>query len=750
MFWIIVCITCWSAMVNCQMSIDPPADLEECFKSITLKTRTLTSQEAALTSPDEIQLYCLQQFLWAHDKVKWSEYNVTQKQIDMVNLHLRSLMKHGRRTKRWAGPTKFPATGFRIRQEYRRLNWFARTAFHKAVNDLKLSGEYDVFAAIHTGIAVASAHNGANFLGWHRVYLAVVEEALRKYNPFVSIPYWDSSMDFDMLDPTNSIIWSEELLGNGDGFVTTGPFANWLTPPLLARNIGGLSSLISKEVIWNILTRCETAEIVTPTAVPMYNLEFAHNGVHSWVGGQMGGTNTAPEDPVFFLHHAFIDYIWELFRIRQAFVCNINPETNYPTPSVVLHEPDRIMEGFAPHRNIDGYSNRWTMFWYRYERSPACSFAMPYCGSPFLWCDVWRGRCIAMARSSFGLGAAGASGGRMGYGGRVGPSTTASRLRGEMEAATIPVGPRFIGPPSDGRSLRGGKRGRFRRAAPENNRHNAARNETNKETLPFQFGPSFLGSSVGIRPTSRTDMTMEQATRMNPRLMQQNPFSVNLPLLPIIDFSIVHNKAPDSQHQSTMNVKENENDMKAFISVQVIYRHQPKSGYTASSFRQRHVVLGSSSTYQSSFTECKQHPSGTSRVTVQSNGINYMGMYSNAIEFDSRLPNSTRTTYVRINAPSNGVIEVMLSAFHECGLMCQPACPTSNVNPLSSACTGILQFAEWDKALIYGPTLEEALSTMQERRAAESLNQQPRISFQCSNADVSPWSLQAYSPILNQ
>ena len=34
-----------------------------------------------------------------------------------------------------------------------------------------------------------------------------------------------------------------------------------------------------------------------------------HNRVHVWVGGQMG-TGVSPNDPVFWLHHAFIDKLW--------------------------------------------------------------------------------------------------------------------------------------------------------------------------------------------------------------------------------------------------------------------------------------------------------------------------------------------------------------------------------------------------------------------------------------------------------
>jgi len=112
-----------------------------------------------------------------------------------------------------------------------------------------------------------------------------------------------------MENPVNTIIFSPPFLGNGDRFVTTGPFANWQLPnlePLSTRNIGTRSTLFSKVIINTILTRCRTIEISAPTAQVQFDLDRAHGGPHNWVGGHMEGLNTAAHDPVFSLHHAFI------------------------------------------------------------------------------------------------------------------------------------------------------------------------------------------------------------------------------------------------------------------------------------------------------------------------------------------------------------------------------------------------------------------------------------------------------------
>lgn len=51
-----------------------------------------------------------------------------------------------------------------------------------------------------------------------------------------------------------------------------------------------------------------------------YNaLEYAQGGVQVFVGGDMLDIATAANDPVFYLHHAFVDFLWEQWRQqRQA------------------------------------------------------------------------------------------------------------------------------------------------------------------------------------------------------------------------------------------------------------------------------------------------------------------------------------------------------------------------------------------------------------------------------------------------
>jgi tyrosinase len=49
-----------------------------------------------------------------------------------------------------------------------------------------------------------------------------------------------------------------------------------------------------------------------------YSLEFQHSSTHEFVGGDMGHLATGTYDPSFFLLHAFVDYIWQLFRDKAG------------------------------------------------------------------------------------------------------------------------------------------------------------------------------------------------------------------------------------------------------------------------------------------------------------------------------------------------------------------------------------------------------------------------------------------------
>ncbi|MFG2818496.1 tyrosinase family protein [Kitasatospora sp. NPDC048365] len=213
--------------------------------------------------------------------------------------------------------------------------------FVAAVLELKRQGKYDTYVSTHNRFIVGDTDNGErtghrspSFLPWHRRFLLDFERDLQSVNPEVSLPYWDWTAD----RTADAGLWGPDLLGgNGrssDGRVTTGPFAasggRWTlgvrpdTRDYLRRSLG--------TAVAQLPTR---AEVETVLAIETYDappwnsasegfrnrLEGwrganLHNRVHVWVGGLMS-TGMSPNDPVFWLHHCFIDKLWAEWQRRH-------------------------------------------------------------------------------------------------------------------------------------------------------------------------------------------------------------------------------------------------------------------------------------------------------------------------------------------------------------------------------------------------------------------------------------------------
>uniref|UniRef100_A0A1I7VUI1 Tyrosinase_Cu-bd domain-containing protein n=1 Tax=Loa loa TaxID=7209 RepID=A0A1I7VUI1_LOALO len=265
-----------------------------------------------------------------------------------------------------------------IRKEIRMLNNSERERFLKAIRQLKASGEYNRLADIHRQEASESgAHSGPSFLLWHREFIKRMEIALRLIDPLVALPYWDSSLDQHLSDPRNSIMWSSFLMGesNLNGQVINGPFAGFTT-----------------------LEAC-------PYPPNFSALEYYHASVHIWVGGDMKPPLTSANDPVFFLHHSFVDYIFENWRRMHQ--NRMERERDYPEEIISctssLHFANAKMRPFNLV-NRQGLSNAYTDYLYTYAPRPNCNHSQPTCHSQFLFCDLRNGPAHCVSKIKLGKG----------------------------------------------------------------------------------------------------------------------------------------------------------------------------------------------------------------------------------------------------------------------------------------------------------------------------------------------------------
>ncbi|VDM44746.1 unnamed protein product [Toxocara canis] len=291
-----------------------------------------------------------------------------------------------------------------FRKEYRTLSEEERNRYHNAMRSFKLSGEYDRLCNEHLSVGSGSgAHSGPGFLPWHREFLKRVEIGLRLIDPTVSIPYWDNIMDNYLPDPRQSILFSPPFEGETDDFgnVVTGPYAFWPTVDgrqAILRIMGMEGSLWTESTLASIMGQSAIENILHYTApligCPMpVNLgapEFVHSFIHLWVGGHMRDPPTSANDPIFYPYHAFVDFVWELWR--QTHQTPQARELEYPMDIALCEDPQHF--SYAPMRpyfnlvNRDGLSNMYTDQMYRYAPRPGCSTQVPTCGSPYLFCDT--------------------------------------------------------------------------------------------------------------------------------------------------------------------------------------------------------------------------------------------------------------------------------------------------------------------------------------------------------------------------
>ncbi|BFZ13044.1 hypothetical protein BsWGS_16083 [Bradybaena similaris] len=287
------------------------------------------------------------------------------------------------------------------RREYRVLSDDERTRFHNAFIRLKRDtsvdpNRYDAIAELHQ-LAIDIAHGGGGFLGWHRLYNNMLESALQEVDPSVCLHYWDSSLDNELPNPLQSILWTPAFMGTPNGPVVDGPFAGWTTfnGGQLIRTAGRDGQLMTFTGVRNVLSRRRYEEIIVSTATraqPQFVLENQHNGPHIYVGGAMNDLSIAPCDPIFFLHHSFIDYIFERFRQRLRNIGR-NPEVypNVVLPGSPHHSSTRT--NFEDLNHADAYRDEFSQT-FEYEPVPTCSASRPQCGSRYLTCRTSIGRCV--------------------------------------------------------------------------------------------------------------------------------------------------------------------------------------------------------------------------------------------------------------------------------------------------------------------------------------------------------------------
>jgi len=277
----------------------------------------------------------------------------------------------------------------RVRIEWDSYSPDDKQAFVSAIRCLQNRGSsgkypgaktrYDDLVALHQKLT-PNVHSNAKFLLWHRYFVWTFEQLLRSECGFNrEMPWWDETRWSGRF--SQSSVFSAQYFGalanvNG-GCVPNGQFANvpvnlgpgtsTNTPHCLQRKgDAALTQNTSKD--W--VNACHNTAVY-PTYKDM--AACAEGGAHAYghngIGAVMGDVYASPGDPVFWLHHLFIDHNYRIWqnadpaRITAAGVNGVDKFGNQITMNTMIY-----VEGLRPDIAVrDIINTKSTTLCYRYD-----------------------------------------------------------------------------------------------------------------------------------------------------------------------------------------------------------------------------------------------------------------------------------------------------------------------------------------------------------------------------------------------
>ena len=148
------------------------------------------------------------------------------------------------------------------------------------------------------------------FLPWHRAYLLNFENAMKDQNGGAALSWWDWTSDESHANGLPQA-FSENIAGGNP--LQSGPMPAMGNDPArqTERTPGDPGELPTTDDVNQLMTLTSFLDLTS-------QIENIHDGVHGWVGGDMGIVAQAAFDPIFWAHHTMIDRIWYLWQLRQG------------------------------------------------------------------------------------------------------------------------------------------------------------------------------------------------------------------------------------------------------------------------------------------------------------------------------------------------------------------------------------------------------------------------------------------------
>jgi len=285
--------------------------------------------------------------------------------------------------------TRYPTTSAQNTigdcSERRRRSWSdlsteERNVYIDGFRQLADNGITQQFTYTHS---VSAYHQQAKMLPWHRGFIYEMETAIRnlggKYSCF-GLPYWDWS------DPeAYDLILNSGLGGDSEGVCLNdgSKFENGQYDPyrgtcLIRNPTESKCSFVTPQHLIDIIDNNENFAGYWP------DLDASPHVIpHNCMGGEVAGSSTrghmgdlfySPDDPIFYLHHTYMDYQWSLWQDCW----NYDGETNDVTNSMYSENVDDELV-YSPY-TTQKYTVRETLdlaAWkIKYEKGPFWDNAM--------------------------------------------------------------------------------------------------------------------------------------------------------------------------------------------------------------------------------------------------------------------------------------------------------------------------------------------------------------------------------------
>lgn len=185
------------------------------------------------------------------------------------------------------------------------------------------TNRYEELVWVHQQMT-ATIHSSGIFLPWHRYYLWTFSRLLREECGYrAPLPWWNEVADSGNFAASG--LFTDEYFGalppldNGQGTcITNGVFGGRTlhigpgsanSERCLSR---GEDAAITANVNQNFVNQCNGQ--ASYSEMEMCNERGPHAHGHNGIGPVMAEVSASPSDPTFFMHHSFVDHMWNQWQ----------------------------------------------------------------------------------------------------------------------------------------------------------------------------------------------------------------------------------------------------------------------------------------------------------------------------------------------------------------------------------------------------------------------------------------------------